>query len=1122
MASKIFIRPLFTLCVILFIPITLSAQHYCTPVYTAKNPCLGSGFTIKSLTLNTYNGAAVLSCKTAVQGYDTTSLALGNITSLTGGGKYPYFLDYGSSGSRYPSAGGVWIDFNKNGTFDDATELVDSINPLPLYAFWKGTVKIPLWVQSGTYRIRFRIVNDCINNCKKYKPYLFTNGGCNSHLLGNARDFYVKISRSWSKDIALSNLWPNSSCSLDSMEKVMIKLKNTGFKAINKGDTVICGYAFQGRPLITDTLILPAVLMVGDSLFHTFTKTVNMAAKGVYKFVAWVRLKGDSNTTNDTLMDTRYNKTIFTTPYSENFEKGIPNTWINDPNDAGPDWGIVSSYYKWYEWYFFDHTYPLSAKGHCVDINYPQFGFGTHYKKFDSINLITPCFDLGRLTKPIAEFWLINSVDFVPYHNTTKDSTSVLYIDAYYNGKWYYNIDSPLYNIGLFGGYQGLEKWKRIRLDLSKFKGITSLKFRISTGKISTASNVYLDDFRIYDLKNADMGITAMLSPNNKAYGDSSTPITVAMKNFGSASQSNIPFEVKITGKRTGFVAILKDTLRATLAPDGLDTFVIKPHFNSFPGDVYYINAYTSIAADSINDNDTTKDTVSIRAGIPRPAVAGIGRCSAGQVKLFVTNNTSAKYTTYWYDSLNTGLPVFQGDTFLTPSLGKGKRYYAAFSDVGTIYHLGPKNDSVVSKTAVNDTDSNTAQYNGGGFGQGITARDTFDLDSVTIYPNHSGTITFHYVKYPAFFVDGGPDAFTLPPLTIKVVQNGKPYSRVKIPVGLRIPAGDNAIVYATIATGGLTYNDSTTAYPFSSPNVTIFGDVNVPPGGFQFWEKQFGYYYYVYNWRIREYGGYSKRTPVLAEIDSPGIVRFGARENCFGQVQYYDSSIYSAARPPVYHWQFGDGGIDSAINPLHKYPAAGTYNASLKLSFNKTCKDSFNKSITVSKGMDTAWSLQSKPGRLLNYTGNDSTAKYTWYFGDSSNSLAVKGSHAYSKDGFYHVQMHISGLRGCSFNKDTLVNILTTATGFSALNEFNLNVSPNPYTSQAQITYTLPEPSITALKIMDISGKELVILQNPEVRKGQQQLVFNPAKYNLKPGLYLLQLNVNNMPIIIKLIQLE
>ncbi len=1078
----------------------LKSQTYCKPVSTGTCGLLG----IDGFIFNDYSAPGFLSdC------YDTAFLSFGSVTTLKAGKTYQYEGGYDLGPTKIRSfAYGIWIDFNNDGKFDDATELLDSntINFAVSYA-WKGNLKIPLGVLSGQYRMRLRIVDDSYLKTFKKKNYLKKNGACNSHELSGVCDFYVKIDRAWPIDLSVANIWPSSSCSLDSSESVRVKISNSGYDTLQKGKTVIVGYTLNGKQIENDTFQLLRMLIPGDTFFHTFNSTANMALKGGYTFKAFIKNSLDSNITNDTLASIRYNKKYISTPYYENFESGIPDTWTNDPNDAGFDWSVFTAFYRYPTYYFFDHTYPKTAQGHCPYVSFANSGGLLPPNKFDSINLITPCFDISSATYPVADFWMINSPYYVPYWKTI-DSNSVLYVDVYCNGKWYYNIDTPLYNIGSYSS------WANVKIDLRPYKGITAIKFRANTNsKTGAATSIFFDDFRIYDWKIKDVGITGVLSPKTNAYGDSNTQIAVAMKNFGRVSQTNIPFEVKIVGKKSGVVALLKDTLRSILLPDEIDTFNIIPTFNSFSGDQYFITAYTTLSGDSVPQNDSTKDTVIIHAGLPQPIVSNSGLCSPGTLKLFVTNNTN--YSTFWYDSLHSRLPLFIGDTFVTPFLSNSRKYFAVFTNVNS-YNLGPANDSVVTKNPVKDTVTNTCTNCS--WGQAINATDTFDLDSVTIYPAHSGKITFHYGLIPPDYI---PDL--IPPVTVNVVQNGKPYSRVRIPVGMRIPKGKNAKIYPTTTTGGLTYNDDSSQYPYASPPVTIFANVTIPLYG-GFYSITYSYYWYLYNWRIRSYGGYSKKTPVWAEIDSPGLAKFGYKENCYGQVQFTDSSIYKSGRLPKYNWRFGDGNIDSTINPVHSYLSSGSYNASLKLIFYGGCKDSFGKSITTFKGMDTTWSLQSKAGRELSYKGNDSTLKYQWSFGDSNTSSNRTGTHTYAVDGSYHVKLEILSANGCAIIRDSQISISITSSNLTSSNsnQYNLNVVPNPYCNQTQISYSLPSASKTDLILKDMTGKVVAVLQNHELREGLQQVILSAKMFGIKPGLYFLTLMVNNTPFTIKVVQIQ
>jgi len=71
------------------------------------------------------------------------------------------------------------------------------------------------------------------------------------------------------------------------------------------------------------------------------------------------------------------------------------------------------------------------------------------------------------------------------------------------------------------------------------------------------------------------------------------------------------------------------------------------------------------------------------------------------------------------------------------------------------------------------------------------------------------------------------------------------------------------------------------------------------------------------------------------------------------------------------------------------------------------------------------------------------------------------------------------------------------------------LHIIPNPLGSSSIITYTLENNSSVELKILDLSGREMITLVNEFQQQGEQRIVFYSDE--LKPGIYFCVLKTNN-----------
>jgi PKD repeat protein len=102
--------------------------------------------------------------------------------------------------------------------------------------------------------------------------------------------------------------------------------------------------------------------------------------------------------------------------------------------------------------------------------------------------------------------------------------------------------------------------------------------------------------------------------------------------------------------------------------------------------------------------------------------------------------------------------------------------------------------------------------------------------------------------------------------------------------------------------------------------------------------------------------------------------------------------------------WDFGDGTTSSAANPIHTYPAPGTYTACLVV-FNECGLDTLCETFTLTCALPTAGFttvLEQFTASFLN-TSTGATG-WVWDFGDGSTAGWQHPRHTYAADGDYTV----------------------------------------------------------------------------------------------------------------------
>ena len=86
--------------------------------------------------------------------------------------------------------------------------------------------------------------------------------------------------------------------------------------------------------------------------------------------------------------------------------------------------------------------------------------------------------------------------------------------------------------------------------------------------------------------------------------------------------------------------------------------------------------------------------------------------------------------------------------------------------------------------------------------------------------------------------------------------------------------------------------------------------------------------------------------------------------------------------------------------------------------------------------------------------------------------------------------------------------------------NSFALNVFQNPFSDNLQVNYTITEKTEVSLTLVDVLGREILLLVEKNQLAGQHQLELDVSKLQLSKGLYFLRLSANEKRAIVKIIR--
>ncbi len=242
------------------------------------------------------------------------------------------------------------------------------------------------------------------------------------------------------------------------------------------------------------------------------------------------------------------------------------------------------------------------------------------------------------------------------------------------------------------------------------------------------------------------MAITSPAGNSDNCHG-ADLPIRVKIQNTGSAPQSNFPVGASYTGPANGSVTGM---YTGTLAPGAIDSIDLGP-LNLQPGN-YVVKAYTMLATDTLNLNDTTGSvSFLIKQPVPLPVTLSDTVCVGENATMAVVTVQGAQYR--WYSGSSGGTPVFIGNSLSFNPLSADTTLYIACLENGCESARVPVHVAIGPAPVVNlgsDTsfcESIPLVLDGGNPG-GVYTWSTGDSTQSITVTNVSGTYWVSVDKY--------------------------------------------------------------------------------------------------------------------------------------------------------------------------------------------------------------------------------------------------------------------------------------------------------------------------------------------------------------------------------------
>lgn len=433
------------------------AQYCTTGLYTTTSGYnCEDGDLINDVTFNTISNLAT-GCPTGSGGYsDYTSLS----TNLIPGSSY--VLGIGTTYLDPYDWVRVWIDYNDDQVFDDATEMIyASTSGLSSSTPISENITIPATATPGTHRMRIRLVYGYVTTIPNFTA-------CESKAYGEVEDYTVIVGTLSGPGLPTSLTATPSAAQIalswalnSSNDNVMI-LRNT----TNSFGTPVNGTSYTvGSSLGTATVIYKGN---GTSFTDSPLADQTKYYYQVYSYTAANIYSAAPVATNATTPCG-----VFSTPFIEHFNTTtIPNCWTK----SGPqDWLFTNTWTDYGADLITDHT---GSGGSFAGVD----GSGT--ASLTGITLTTPLINVTGVTNPELRFWLFNN-------NTNNSDYQTLKVSLYTGSTW---IDTVYF----WGATMNNAAWQEIVIPLSSYTITGNIQFKFTVDKSS--GNPYYDDLIIDDV----------------------------------------------------------------------------------------------------------------------------------------------------------------------------------------------------------------------------------------------------------------------------------------------------------------------------------------------------------------------------------------------------------------------------------------------------------------------------------------------------------------------------------------------------------------------------------------------------------------------------------------------
>ncbi|WP_234736064.1 S8 family serine peptidase [Tellurirhabdus bombi] len=579
-----------------------------------------------------------------------------------------------------------------------------------------------------------------------------------------------------------------------------------------------------------------------------------------------------------------------------------------------------------------------------------------------------------------------------------------------------------------------------------------------------------------------DVGVTALLAPENAFCGQDALRVGVRVQNFGTSPQTAILVTVRVTTADGTLVTTLTGTTTQPVAASAEASLTLQSPLTLQPGVAYRFTATTNLSSDQDTTNNQLAET---RTTVVAPTPGNLTASYCGENPVALRSTGSG--LTFWYDALTGGNLLAVGNATSTTVRPANNVYYAGINDFSGI--VGPTEKGAFGGGTY-----------AGNFGPQplITTQIPLVLESARLYIGNAGRITFTVQRLDGTFVSSTTLDVTAtrnPNTPVGTPPAGQtsddPTDRgAEYPLNLRIPEPGDYKIAIEYENGASIFrsNVGVSGFPFSIPGVvllkgSLFNNDTLKTA-----------YYYLYNLKVKSLGcSAGQRTAVTAQPTDAvqaTITPEGSTTACQGT----GVRLRATESPAVsYQWLRDGQRIGGATTPVFSATLTGAYTVEVTGG----CGPITSAPVAVTIQEPIRPTVTRDEYRLLSSapSGNQ------WLLNGVAIPAATQQMLLVSQSGRYSVRANQNGCGELASDEIT-IEVITATT--EPLGNGKLTIFPVPASHQVTIDYVLPVLAARSYQIQltDLRG---ITIQKATMTRVQNKLYHTFDVSGLPAGIFLI-----------------